>query len=189
MSLESCWPLVNWLSRPSKRRGTNRSSSPEQSPARRFVRSTARLRRASAACIGAFCRIFPPRVGPVRSVSMPAGFAGFRSSPSIFAERLEATIARPFERRRSRLESVVHHLGLALEERPGQSFARRLLLLVSNDTILRVVGNILPTASSDRYRMGRRPPRSPSSSRWRSGYFDQGNCSADQPFRQPGMRG
>jgi len=57
----------------------------------------------------------------------------------IFAERLEATIARPFDRRTSRLEVIVHHLGLALGGRPGQSFARRLLLPVSNDTLLRVV--------------------------------------------------
>ena len=57
----------------------------------------------------------------------------------IFAERLQATITRPFARRTSRLEGIVHHLGLALGGRPGQSFARRLLLPVSNDTLLRVV--------------------------------------------------
>jgi transposase len=57
----------------------------------------------------------------------------------IFAERLEATITRPFARRTARLEGIVHHLGLALGGRPGQSFARRLLLPVSNDTLLRVV--------------------------------------------------
>ena len=33
----------------------------------------------------------------------------------------------------------MHHLGLALGGRPGQSFARRLLLPVSKDTLLRVV--------------------------------------------------
>jgi transposase len=57
----------------------------------------------------------------------------------IFSERLEATVTRPFARRTSRLEGIVHHLGLALGGRPGQSFARRLLLPVSNDTLLRVV--------------------------------------------------
>jgi transposase len=57
----------------------------------------------------------------------------------IFSERLEATVSRPFARRTSRLEGIVHHLGLALGGRPGQSFARRLLLPVSNDTLLRVV--------------------------------------------------
>jgi transposase len=34
---------------------------------------------------------------------------------------------------------VVHHLGLALGGRPAANFARRLMLPVSNDTVLRVV--------------------------------------------------
>src|SRR3978361_878317 len=37
------------------------------------------------------------------------------------------------------LDGLVHHLGLALGGRPAASFARRLLLPVSNDTLLRVV--------------------------------------------------
>jgi transposase len=57
----------------------------------------------------------------------------------IFVERLEGALDRPFARRTSRLEGLVHHLGLALGGRPGQSFARRLLLPVSKDTLLRVV--------------------------------------------------
>jgi transposase len=57
----------------------------------------------------------------------------------IFAERLETTVGGPFARRTTRLDEIVHHLGLALGGRPGQSFARRLLLPVSNDTLLRVV--------------------------------------------------
>lgn len=57
----------------------------------------------------------------------------------IFAERLDTAVSRPFARRTSRLEGLVHHLGLALGGRPGQSFARRLMLPVSNDTLLRVV--------------------------------------------------
>jgi len=57
----------------------------------------------------------------------------------IFPERLEATVGGPFARRTTRLDGIVHHLGLALGGRPGQSFARRLLLPVSNDTLLRVV--------------------------------------------------
>ena len=57
----------------------------------------------------------------------------------IFAERLETTVGGPFARRTTRLDGIVHHLGLALGGRPGQSFARRLLLPVSNDTLLRVV--------------------------------------------------
>lgn len=57
----------------------------------------------------------------------------------IFAERLETAVAGPFARRTARLEGLVQHLGLALGGRPGQSLARRLLLPVSNDTLLRVV--------------------------------------------------
>jgi transposase len=57
----------------------------------------------------------------------------------IFTERLEATACRPFARRTTRLEGIVHHLGVALGGRPGQGIARRLLLPVSKDTLLRVV--------------------------------------------------
>src|SRR6201996_9619804 len=57
----------------------------------------------------------------------------------IFAERLETAVGGPFARRTLRLDGIVHHLGLALGGRPGQSFARRLLLPVSNDTLLRMV--------------------------------------------------
>src|SRR3954454_15466528 len=79
-----------------------------------------------------------------RAVQIRVCARRFRCLPAechrrIFAERLEAAIPRPFARRTSRLESIVHHLGLALGGRPGQSFARRLFLPVSNDTLLRVV--------------------------------------------------
>ena len=42
-------------------------------------------------------------------------------------------------RRTERLDCLVHHLGLALGGRPGASFAKRLMLPVSNDTLLRMV--------------------------------------------------
>jgi transposase len=42
-------------------------------------------------------------------------------------------------RRTSRLDCIVHHLGLALGGRSAASFAKRLMLPVSNDTVLRVV--------------------------------------------------
>src|SRR5664279_5093447 len=45
----------------------------------------------------------------------------------------------PWARRTARLDLIVHHLGLALGGRPAASFARRLMLPVSNDTLLRVV--------------------------------------------------
>jgi len=67
----------------------------------------------------------------------------------IFVERLEWALARPFARRTSQLEGLAHHLGLALGGRPGQSFARRLLLPVSKDTLLRVVRRHAAQPSSE----------------------------------------
>ncbi|BBE72988.1 transposase [Pleomorphomonas sp. SM30] len=56
----------------------------------------------------------------------------------IFAERFgEAVPERA--RRTGRMECIVHHLGLALGGRPAASFAKRLMMPVSNDTLLRVV--------------------------------------------------
>jgi len=56
----------------------------------------------------------------------------------IFTERFGDVLA-PWARRTSRLDHIVHHLGLALGGRPAASFAQRLMLPVSNDTLLRVV--------------------------------------------------
>ena len=66
----------------------------------------------------------------------------------IFTERLAATGSRPFARRTMRLDAIVHHLGLALGGRPGQEFAKRLLLPVSNDTLLRIVRRRVPTQTT-----------------------------------------
>jgi len=57
----------------------------------------------------------------------------------IFAERFGECVLPVRARRTARLECLVHHLGLALGGRPAASFARRLMLPVSNDTLLRVV--------------------------------------------------
>lgn len=57
----------------------------------------------------------------------------------IFTERFNDGALAPWARRTARLDLVVHHLGLALGGRPAASFARRLMLPVSNDTLLRVV--------------------------------------------------
>ena len=57
----------------------------------------------------------------------------------IFAERFDEAILAGHARRTARLDCVVHHLGLALGGRPAASFARRLMLPVSNDTLLRLV--------------------------------------------------
>lgn len=57
----------------------------------------------------------------------------------IFAERLEPNLAAAYARRTERLETIVHHLGLALGGRPAESFARRLMVPASRDTMLRTV--------------------------------------------------
>lgn len=57
----------------------------------------------------------------------------------IFAERFGEAVLPVRSRRTARLECIVHHLGLALGGRPAAGFARRLLVPVSNDTLLRVV--------------------------------------------------
>ena len=57
----------------------------------------------------------------------------------IFAERFGDDVLAPLSRRTGRLETIVHHLGLALGGRPAATFAERLMMPVSNDTLLRVV--------------------------------------------------
>ena len=57
----------------------------------------------------------------------------------VFAERFGLAVLAERARRTGRLEQIVHHLGLALSGRPGAGFAQRLMLPVSNDTLLRVV--------------------------------------------------
>jgi transposase len=79
-----------------------------------------------------------------RSVKLIATVRRFRCEAvrcgqSIFAERFADGIVAPWARRTGRLDGLVHHLGLALRGRPAASFARRLMLPVSNDTLLRVV--------------------------------------------------
>lgn len=57
----------------------------------------------------------------------------------IFAERFDEHVLAPWARRTARLDDLVHYLGLVLGGRPAASFAQRLMLPVSNDTLLRVV--------------------------------------------------
>ncbi len=57
----------------------------------------------------------------------------------IFGEPLDDGIAPKGARRTSRLEGIVHHLGIALGGRPAARLARRLMLPVSRDTLLRVM--------------------------------------------------
>lgn len=58
---------------------------------------------------------------------------------SIFAERLACEAAPPFARRTVRLDRIVHCCGIALGGRPAARLARRLMLPVSRDTLLRTV--------------------------------------------------
>ena len=57
----------------------------------------------------------------------------------IFAERFNDNILKPWARRTAQLDQIVHCLALALGGRPAASFARRLSIQVSNDTLLRAV--------------------------------------------------
>ena len=57
----------------------------------------------------------------------------------IVAERFGDDVLPVQSPRTARLEHIVHHLGVALGGRPAASFAKRLILPVSNDTLLRLV--------------------------------------------------
>ena len=57
----------------------------------------------------------------------------------IFCEQFDHGVLSRYARRTQRLETIVHHLGLALGGRPGAAFATRLMMPVSKDTLLRVV--------------------------------------------------
>ena len=57
----------------------------------------------------------------------------------IFSERFGEDVLKPWARRTARLDQIVHCLALALGGRPAASFARRLSMPVSNDTLLRAV--------------------------------------------------
>lgn len=57
----------------------------------------------------------------------------------IFTERYGEGVLAPWARRTARLDHLVHHLGIALGGRPAASFARRLMVPVSKDTLLRSV--------------------------------------------------
>src|ERR1700694_3277806 len=79
-----------------------------------------------------------------RAVQMRVTVRRFRcAEPScqrrIFAEQLGDAVAGRSARRTSRLETIVHHLGIALGGRPAAALARRLMLPISKDTLLRVV--------------------------------------------------
>ncbi|WP_430038060.1 hypothetical protein [Neorhizobium sp. BT27B] len=57
----------------------------------------------------------------------------------ILCEQFVDNVLARYGRRTQRLETIVHHLGLALGGRPAAAFTDRLMVPVSNDTLLRVV--------------------------------------------------
>ena len=57
----------------------------------------------------------------------------------IFSERFAPGVLAPWARRTGRLDHIVQHLGLVLGGRPAAGFAQRLMVPVSNDTLLRAV--------------------------------------------------
>jgi transposase len=62
-----------------------------------------------------------------------------RCGRRIFTERFAADVIARHARRTARFEGIAHHLGLALGGRPATRLARRLMLPVSKDTLLRIV--------------------------------------------------
>ncbi len=79
-----------------------------------------------------------------RQAVIEVGIRRFRCAVSdcptrIFAERLGPDLAGPYARRTARLESIVHHLGLALGGRPAERLSRRLVVPARRDTMLRSV--------------------------------------------------
>jgi len=67
----------------------------------------------------------------------------------IFCEQFDSRVLARYRRRTERLETIVHQLGLALGGRPGAAFAKRLMVPVSKDTLLRVVRRRVATRSDE----------------------------------------
>lgn len=57
----------------------------------------------------------------------------------IFVERFDPEVLVPWARRTARLDGLAHHLAIALGGRPAARLARRLMLPVGKDTLLRSV--------------------------------------------------
>ena len=101
-------------------------------------------RRPSARVHSRYLRTLADLPSHGRPVRITLAARRFRCTTSgcgkrIFVERFPQEVAAAFARRTSRLDSIVHHLGLALGGRPAASLARRLLIPVSKDTLLRTV--------------------------------------------------
>ncbi|WP_373458625.1 transposase family protein [Sphingomonas faeni] len=78
-----------------------------------------------------------------RSVCLSAEVCRFRCAATqcgqqIFTDQVATGILAPWARCTWGLDVLVHHLGLAPGGRPAASLAKRLMLPISNDTLLRV---------------------------------------------------
>jgi hypothetical protein len=87
-----------------------------------------------------------------RTVALRVSVRRFRcANPSCrrntFVEPLGQMVAPRSARRTCRLEQLVRRLGIALDGRPAASLARRVMLPVSKDTLLRVVRRRAPAAT------------------------------------------
>ncbi len=67
----------------------------------------------------------------------------------IFSEQFGDNMLVRYGRRTQRLETIVHHLGLAIGGRPAAAFADRLMVPASNDTLLRVVSRHIADRNED----------------------------------------
>ena len=61
----------------------------------------------------------------------------------VFTERFAPDVLAPWARRTGRLDELVHHLAIALGGRPASRLARRLMLPVGKDALLRVVRRVV----------------------------------------------
>jgi transposase len=67
----------------------------------------------------------------------------------VFTERFAPDLIQAHARRTSRLEVVLHAIGLALGGRPGERLAARLSMPVCADTLLRLLRRLAPSTPSD----------------------------------------
>jgi hypothetical protein len=102
----------------------------------------------SIVCIGALVAHYDGGswilvVAPPAFVTSTANRCGSRPDANDGTGAAQARRCRRWQsadaRRTSRLDDIVHHLGLALGGRPAAMFAKRLMLPVSNDTLFRVI--------------------------------------------------
>ena len=115
-------------------------SRPPQRAAVPAALSAKRRRGACTIATSATSWICPLPVAAFTSTSLRDGSAATgRAVAGVLGERFGEDALPTLARRTARLESIVHHLALALGGRPGANFTKRVMLPVSGDTLPRVV--------------------------------------------------